>query len=326
MAVTVHPDGYYQIDAFENITDLSPGSIMWKMYRGIQQRLASFTRYEGFSFVSASNLEEAIIAPEAIIQSVGFWRQLQTWVMQLGNFGFLTPPAVLPTGEVQQPELITNVPSFTAKPSSDVTEDRLLQAEDIIGAWLVNDLLRHLSLLTWQSGQFSSGVSLTAKSAVGGGLANNSCAGEYQRRKNDFQNSLRTSSGQISVSLAARYEPSGSQYISDFGARYPSGPEVEHRTTVYSGISATWRKVLRVGTNTQGWPYSSLNGRAAGLWWIGDSEGESVAVQSSDLEYSYDGSAFPGDVFGVNCARPGRASFHAEILAYAALRFADLPT
>jgi len=82
MSIYTHPDGYLQITEGHNIQDVSEGSIMWRLFRGWNQRRQAIgygaLAYIGTEFVPVENIDEAKINSGANLQNYLFWRKLQS--------------------------------------------------------------------------------------------------------------------------------------------------------------------------------------------------------------------------------------------------------
>jgi len=73
--------GLLQIDAGYPWQDVKPGSALWRMFRGWNERRQvvglPMLQYAGASFTTAASIDGAVIVPGANLQSAGFWRELQ---------------------------------------------------------------------------------------------------------------------------------------------------------------------------------------------------------------------------------------------------------
>jgi hypothetical protein len=87
MSIYVHPDGYLQITEGHNIQDVSEGSIMWRMFRGWNQRRQAVgldaLAYIGTEFVPVTNLDDAKINVGANLQNYLFWQKLQKGLCEI---------------------------------------------------------------------------------------------------------------------------------------------------------------------------------------------------------------------------------------------------
>lgn len=90
MAVTRHPNGYLQIDRFEDIQVIAPpgqsqqypnGSILWRLFRSWNERRhsigMSIFEYRNDQFLEVQEIEQATIYQGANLQNYKFWRRLQ---------------------------------------------------------------------------------------------------------------------------------------------------------------------------------------------------------------------------------------------------------
>lgn len=142
-------------------------------------------RYEGKWWVDADTIEDAKIVPDSILQHVNFWRELQdvnNWLLpsqtltdaldlrtftapanRVGgtgiddynganaigdvSFAYLSPIIPQPLGDVAVfgSSSLMNQSSWRRRNSINVGEFGMMAVDDIIGAWLVNDLLRFAS-------------------------------------------------------------------------------------------------------------------------------------------------------------------------------------
>lgn len=90
MAVTRHPNGYLQIDRFEDIQVIAPpgqsvlypnGSILWRLFKSWNERRhaigMSIFAYKDDQFIQVETIQQATIYQGANLQNYKFWRRLQ---------------------------------------------------------------------------------------------------------------------------------------------------------------------------------------------------------------------------------------------------------
>lgn len=335
MSVIVHPDGYYQITAFHDIQDVSPGSIMWKLWRGINERNAvafrPYQKFAGGEVLEAGSIDDAIIAHGSNLQSVALWRwmQINVYVMRF-NFSqnhvapcFVSEPA---SGEEYNQLTIPPVPYSDmdkyAHDGAAARTDDYIRADDILGIWLVNDLLRMLYPLRWVKLRADDTPEKGESNALSGSGAG--CEYVDQEARADW------------MSHAWNTFFQGYHYqVHASISSYPSGPFTGYqhdrsmvRTTSPCTVTNPYdfEMVMHAVCENRGFggTFAPLNGRDIGFFTTRKVATRSIQLTSEDLGVDY-GDAYPNDVLGVNCENQENKGFSCEAQAYGQCLFSDIP-
>jgi len=168
MPVVVSSEGYYQVDDYWDMQDVSQNSINYKMFRGWNERRLllglPIYKYEGSQMQEVGSLDDARIMPGANMQHTNLWRRIQeetfasqtvvnsdgtAYAFGLGSRIPLSQTSNLPftldnssTSTAQEIDQKYNLLYRRTKQGSFATG--LMERGDIIGPWVINDILKRL--------------------------------------------------------------------------------------------------------------------------------------------------------------------------------------
>lgn len=332
------PKGY---DMF-NVAD---GSVLWKLHRGYNERRSllglSPVRYEGNTLSEVAGINNAIIVPGADMQNAALWRLYQS----LPFTRFLLPPSTSATtynglassrfralfsGDFSTGEYATYNFRRVAgdQPHSGLYGQ--MEAGDIIGPWIIEDIVARFSVLKWTEWSFGSYSWQSRTQAI----SNESCAEADSRARSEFWGDAPgTGSGTFRTTLMFGHALSASPGV------YQHRPEYFIPTTTQAGVffaqpAPSYGELLAItysgnaisGSASLG-PFASY---AAGntLHRLQSVSGSSLAAGAFTIDagslFGVSASDYPADVFSISCPNAGLAKWQASLTVALMNGFEDL--
>jgi hypothetical protein len=168
MPIVVSDEGYYQVDDYWDLQDVSQNSINYKMFRGWNERRLllglPIYKYEGSQMQEVGSLDDARIMPGANMQHTNLWRRIQeeaffsstiqntdgtAYSIGLGskipieiensNSFIVDNTAISSSGEIDE-----RYGLFYRQTKTGAFSEGLIERGDIIGPWIINDILKRL--------------------------------------------------------------------------------------------------------------------------------------------------------------------------------------
>lgn len=322
--------------------DVSEGSRLWKLFRGINQRreaayfafsnfsaYTGFLRYEGSTFAEVDDINEAVIVPGANLSNWRFWHRLQietknlrttpVWIDHPGDMGYSGQPFT--TGLPATAKVFRAYAGSLALRSTD--DD--LAPDDILGAWLFDDLESMLAEMRVVQLVLPDNM-LIQKTGSGSG-SQLTFASLLSSMRTAFNSALPqtfpTIYGAVEVDLvmSITYSPQSPSPYSGFvnSAYTPNEPTATNPHASFSVVHEfVYNNYYGIGG---GRPFRFLHPtiKTQGIFTVMRSTDQTVTIPFSLLGVAYSGQ-FPPDILG------GQSTtyYHADIIPLIHCQFADL--
>jgi hypothetical protein len=164
MPVVVSSEGYYQVDDYWDMQDVSQNSINYKMFRGWNERRLllglPIYKYEGSQMQEVGSLDDARIMPGANMQHTNLWRRIQEetftaadifinpdntgYAIGLGNRIDEDGISVYDTHVSTTEEIDELFELQYRRTNGGAFDNGLIEHGDIIGPWVINDILKRM--------------------------------------------------------------------------------------------------------------------------------------------------------------------------------------
>jgi hypothetical protein len=341
-----------QIQTGENWQNVAEGSIMYRMFRGWNERRQVIGKpmlsYQNAAFVPVGNIADARIYAGANLQNVNFWNTL----LDRDNLQNTSVPANffrLPENGIDYNNESIFTPSGAGKPTFPYWSVResvwnilgfqgpySIRAGDIIGVFLINTLLRFLyehqnvgNFLPPTSGTFRSGT-------VGGGTGP---GGTRCAAYSNIQLNWGLSRGSGSLAQAGNSYRTAADFTNRGNAEQWNIDANERLSTinefVFDNNIRQWTRLYyQIGNVSQVTPLNEFFNLVSGSTPFAYYRVQDGVVAGNSVSFSPintilglpSAHTFPPDVLGMSCSFTGRRIFDAgNPFVVSSYTFADLP-